>query len=304
MAGFARAMADEGVATLRCNFPYIEAGKRSPDRPPVAVATVRAAFDACVARADAHEPVWVGGKSFGGRMSSVAVAEGLPAAGLVFLGYPLHPPGKPERVRDEHLYGIQVPMLFLQGTKDPFATPAVLDPVLAKLPPSHPARGRGRGAFARALPEGRCAGDRSVLRAARGPVHAGRACLMPRKNRRDPAYFQPPDAAGVPVTRSDAPMWARAPGYEIRNVGGQKAYRCPGCDHEVRAGIWHLVVVPVGDAGRAPALAHRVLAQGTASPGPVSRAAFRGVVGASGYDGRMEATTSARQASADSIASS
>ncbi len=70
---------------------------------------------------------------------------------------------------------------------------------------------------------------------------------MPRKNRRDPAYFQPPDAAGVAVTRSDAPMWAQAPGYEIRNVGGQKAYRCPGCDHEVRAGMWHLVVVPVGD---------------------------------------------------------
>jgi hypothetical protein len=70
---------------------------------------------------------------------------------------------------------------------------------------------------------------------------------MPRKNRRDPSYFQPPDAAGVPVTRADAPSWAQAPGSEIRNVGGQKAYRCPGCDHEVRAGMWHLVVVPVGD---------------------------------------------------------
>jgi uncharacterized protein len=133
MAGFARAMADEGVATLRCNFPYIEAGKRSPDRQPVAVATVRAAFETSKGRAD-EEPVWVGGKSFGGRMASVAVAEGLPAAGLVFLGYPLHPPGKPERVRDEHLYGIEVPMLFVQGTKDPFATPAVLGPVLGKLP--------------------------------------------------------------------------------------------------------------------------------------------------------------------------
>ena len=73
------------------------------------------------------------GKSFGGRMASMAVAEGMPAAGLVFLGYPLHPPGKPERVRDEHLYGIEVPMLFLQGTKDPFATPEVLAPVIAKL---------------------------------------------------------------------------------------------------------------------------------------------------------------------------
>ncbi|MGH2539501.1 MAG: alpha/beta hydrolase family protein [Actinomycetota bacterium] len=134
LSGFARAIAEEGVATLRCNFPYMEAGKRSPDRPPVAVATVTAAFEASTARAADGEPVWVGGKSFGGRMASVAVAEGLPAAGLVFLGYPLHPPGKPDRVRDEHLYGIEVPMLFLQGTKDPFASPSVLEPVLAKLP--------------------------------------------------------------------------------------------------------------------------------------------------------------------------
>jgi len=134
MAGFARAIAEEGVASLRCNFPYIEAGRRSPDRQPVAVDTVRAAFEVATTRAAHGEPVWVGGKSFGGRMASVAVAEGLPAAGLVFLGYPLHPPGRPERVRDEHLYGIEVPMLFLQGTKDPFASKAVLDPVLARLP--------------------------------------------------------------------------------------------------------------------------------------------------------------------------
>src|SRR5688572_10422338 len=133
MAGFARAIADEGVATLRCNFPYIEAGKRAPDRQPVAVATVRAAFGAASARAGTGEPVWAGGKSFGGRMASVAVAEGLDVAGLVYLGYPMHAPGKPERVRDEHLYGIDVPMLFLQGTKDPFATAPALEPVLAKL---------------------------------------------------------------------------------------------------------------------------------------------------------------------------
>jgi uncharacterized protein len=134
MSGFARAIADEGVATLRCNFPYMEAGRRSPDRPPIAVATVTAAFEEATARAGDGEPVWMGGKSFGGRMASVAVSEGVPAAGLVFLGYPLHPPGKPDRVRDEHLADIDVPMLFLQGTKDPFATPSVLEPVLAKLP--------------------------------------------------------------------------------------------------------------------------------------------------------------------------
>ncbi len=133
MSGFAQAIASEGVATLRCNFPYMEAGKRSPDRPPVAVAKVRAAFEAASERAGGR-PVWVGGKSFGGRMASVAVAEGLAAAGIVFLGYPFHPPGKPDRVRDEHLYGIDRPMLFLQGTKDPFGTPAVRDAVIAKLP--------------------------------------------------------------------------------------------------------------------------------------------------------------------------
>lgn len=145
MSGFARAIADEGVATLRCNFPYMEAGKRSPDRPPVAVATVGAAFEAAATEAGDGVPVWVGGKSFGGRMASVAVAEGLPAGGLVFLGYPLHPPGKPDRVRDEHLYGIGVPMLFLQGTRDPFATHSVLDPVIAKLPTAtlHPVDGGG-----------------------------------------------------------------------------------------------------------------------------------------------------------------
>lgn len=133
MAGFARAIADEGVATLRCNFPYIEAGRRAPDREPIAVATARAAFETASARAVDDEPIWAGGKSFGGRMASVAVAEGLPAAGLVFLGYPMHAPGKPERVRDEHLYRIEAPMLFLQGTKDPFATAPALEPVLAKL---------------------------------------------------------------------------------------------------------------------------------------------------------------------------
>ncbi len=146
MAGFARAMADEGIAILRCNFPYIEAGRRSPDSPGVAIATVLAAFEAARGRAAAGEPVWVGGKSYGGRMASMAVADGLEAAGLVFLGYPLHPPGKPERARTEHLSSITVPMLFLQGTKDPFATSAVLEPTIADLAATatlHPIEGGG-----------------------------------------------------------------------------------------------------------------------------------------------------------------
>jgi predicted alpha/beta-hydrolase family hydrolase len=138
MSGFTRAMHDEGFATLRFNFPYREAKRRFPDRPPVAIATWRAVMDAASERAaeagSAGEPIWASGKSFGGRMASMAVADGMPAAGLVYLGYPLHPPGRPEKARDEHLPGITVPMLFLQGRNDPFAIPnAQLDEVVARI---------------------------------------------------------------------------------------------------------------------------------------------------------------------------
>src|SRR5918994_5984546 len=123
MSGFTRALNDDGFATLRFNFPYREAGRRFPDRPPVAIATWRAVTDAAAARAAAagarDEPIWASGKSFGGRIASMAGADGMAAAGLVFLGYPPHPPGKPEKARDEHLPGITVPMLFLQGCNDP-----------------------------------------------------------------------------------------------------------------------------------------------------------------------------------------
>jgi predicted alpha/beta-hydrolase family hydrolase len=132
MAGFSRAMNDEGIATLRYNFPYIENGRRSPDPAPYLLEAWGAAFASASARAKG-EPVWAGGKSLGGRIASMAVADGMPAAGLVFLGYPLHPPGKPERIRDEHLYRIDVPMIFVEGTRDPFATPELLAGVIAKL---------------------------------------------------------------------------------------------------------------------------------------------------------------------------
>ncbi|MDN4644376.1 alpha/beta hydrolase family protein [Arthrobacter sp. PsM3] len=135
LAGFARALDGLGVATLRFNFPYREAGRKFPDRPPAAIAAWRAAMAEAAARS-AGEPLWAGGKSFGGRMASMAVAEGMPAAGLVYLGYPLHPLGKPEKMRDEHLYGLTLPMLFLQGTRDPFATPELLEAVVARIGPS------------------------------------------------------------------------------------------------------------------------------------------------------------------------
>jgi len=135
LAGFTRALNTLGVATLRFNFPYREAGRKFPDRPPAAIAAWRAAMDAAASRS-AGRPLWAAGKSFGGRMASMAVADGMPAAGLIYLGYPLHPPGKPEKLRDEHLYGLTVPMLFLQGTRDPFATPELLEAVAARIGPS------------------------------------------------------------------------------------------------------------------------------------------------------------------------
>jgi predicted alpha/beta-hydrolase family hydrolase len=135
LGGLAHALNDDGVATLRFNFPYREAGKKFPDRPPAAIAAWRAVMAEAASRSSG-EPLWAAGKSFGGRMASMAVAEGMSAAGLVYLGYPLHPPGKPEKLRDGHLYGLTLPMLFLQGTRDTFATPRLLEDVVARIGPT------------------------------------------------------------------------------------------------------------------------------------------------------------------------
>jgi predicted alpha/beta-hydrolase family hydrolase len=132
LVGFCRAMGEAGVATLRFNFPYVERGRRSPDPERVLRGTWLAAFEEATGRGGAR-PVLAGGKSLGGRIASMCVADGMPAAGLVFLGYPLHPPGKTDRLRAEHLARIDVPMLFLQGTRDPFARPDLLAGVLEGL---------------------------------------------------------------------------------------------------------------------------------------------------------------------------
>ena len=134
MAGFAEAIGKLRIATLRFDFPYMRAGRRAPDRAPVLVEAWREAFAAGVERASGR-PVFAGGRSMGGRIASMAAAEGMPAAGLVFLGYPLHPPGRPDKIRDAHLDAIAVPMLFLQGTRDTFARPELLAAVLARLRP-------------------------------------------------------------------------------------------------------------------------------------------------------------------------
>jgi predicted alpha/beta-hydrolase family hydrolase len=109
------------------DFPYRKAGRRAPDRAPVLVESVREEAAALVA--DAHirpNRLALGGRSMGGRMCSMAVAEGLPAWGLVLLSYPLHPPGRPDKLRIEHLPQITVPTLVVSGTADPFGTPSDL----------------------------------------------------------------------------------------------------------------------------------------------------------------------------------
>ncbi|MGH2653026.1 MAG: alpha/beta hydrolase family protein [Actinomycetota bacterium] len=131
LGGFAAALAGHGVGCLRFNFLYSERGRRGPDREPLLREAWRAAFDR---GAELGRPTWAGGKSMGGRIASMMVADGsLPAAGLVFVGYPLHPPGKPERIRDAHLPDLDAPMLFLQGTADPFARLDLLEGVLERL---------------------------------------------------------------------------------------------------------------------------------------------------------------------------
>jgi len=127
-------LAEQGVATLRYQFRYIEQRSRRPDPPAVAAATVRAAV-AEAARLAPGLPLVAGGKSFGGRMTSTAQAEEpLPGVrGLVFLGFPLHPPGRPDDKRAEHLARVTIPMLFLQGTRDEFADLELLRPVVKRL---------------------------------------------------------------------------------------------------------------------------------------------------------------------------
>jgi len=134
MRAVAEGLATLGVATLRFQFPYMERGSRRPDPPPLCHATVRAAV-AAAARLAPGLPLVAGGRSFGGRMTSQAQAlEPLARVrGLAFLGFPLHPAGQPGDSRAAHLAQVLVPMLFLQGTRDALAEPALLEGVIARL---------------------------------------------------------------------------------------------------------------------------------------------------------------------------
>jgi uncharacterized protein len=134
MAATADGLAERGVATLRYQFPYMEQGGKRPDLPELAQATVRAAVLAASRRVP-ELALFAGGKSFGGRMTSQAQAAApLPGVrGLVFLGFPLHPAGRPSDERAKHLFEVQIPMLFLQGTRDQLAHLPLLEPLCSRL---------------------------------------------------------------------------------------------------------------------------------------------------------------------------
>ena len=134
MESIAQRLAARGIGTLRYQFPYTEQGGRRPDPEPVLLATVRAAVAAGREAAD-DLPLLAGGKSMGGRMTSRAAAAGpLPGiVGLVFLGFPLHPAGQPGVTRADHLGKVDIPMLFLQGSRDTLADLTLLRPVLERL---------------------------------------------------------------------------------------------------------------------------------------------------------------------------
>ncbi|HET7716844.1 MAG TPA: alpha/beta family hydrolase [Bauldia sp.] len=133
LAAVAAGLAERSVATLRYNFPYMERKVPRPDSPKVATAAVRAAVTEA-SRLMPKLALFAGGKSFGGRMTSQAEADApLGVRGLVFLGFPLHPPGKRSDERAAHLASVRVPMLFLQGTNDAFAELELLKPVTERL---------------------------------------------------------------------------------------------------------------------------------------------------------------------------
>lgn len=134
MASLADLLAGQGISTLRFQFPYMEAGSKRPDRPARAHLAVRAAVRKAAALAP-DLPLFAGGKSFGGRMTSQAQAlDPLPGVrGLVFLGFPLHPPEKPSVDRAGHVLDVRIPMLFVQGTRDSLAQPRLLKGVIRRL---------------------------------------------------------------------------------------------------------------------------------------------------------------------------
>lgn len=134
MQNLSESLASENVATFRYNFPYMEESRHVPDRPPILTATVAAAVQAAQ-KALPNLPTFAGGKSMGARMSSQAAAQNLlpNVRGLIFFGFPLHPPNRPDTKRATHLSEVRIPMLFLQGTRDTLADLSLLRPIVKNL---------------------------------------------------------------------------------------------------------------------------------------------------------------------------
>jgi uncharacterized protein len=167
----AEALAASGRGAVLYNFPYTDRGGRRPDPPDVLELTAGAVAEAALAAFSA-ERVVTGGKSMGGRIASQAAAAGARADGLVFLGYPLHPPGKPDQPRDRHLPEVRAPMLFVQGTRDAFARWDLLTALLERLGPAATLHEVAEGDHSFAVPKrtGRSAND--VEREVQGAVMA------------------------------------------------------------------------------------------------------------------------------------
>jgi uncharacterized protein len=138
MTTFARGLSERGIDVVTFNFLYTEQRRKVPDRMPQLVACFRAVIDVVRQNvASARERLFIGGKSMGGRAATHVAADDptLRLDGIVLLGYPLHPPGRPDQLRDAHLPAVRRPMLFVQGSRDTFGTPSELKPVLASLSP-------------------------------------------------------------------------------------------------------------------------------------------------------------------------
>jgi uncharacterized protein len=130
MEFFASELSNRGIDVYRFDFPYMASGRRAPDRAPVLEAAWAEVIESV---RDESKPLFVGGKSMGGRIASQAVANGSDVDGLVFLGYPLHAPGRPDKLRVDHFSQISAPMLFVEGTRDPFCPLDTLKRVLKKV---------------------------------------------------------------------------------------------------------------------------------------------------------------------------
>jgi hypothetical protein len=129
------ALTEHGIAVLRLDFPYRLAGRRAPDHPVVLLETVQTATVAFAEKVGVElNEVALGGRSMGGRICSIVVSQGLAAAGLVLISYPLHPPGRPDRLRTEHFPAITVPCLFVSSDRDPFASRDELETATASIP--------------------------------------------------------------------------------------------------------------------------------------------------------------------------